>query len=96
MGDFMRRSKDDEFDPSGAGYDYARAAASGMTRDTAGHMGSVAPTTEEEKKLFGLSDESYIVLKGERHETFDKGLQGEINRGFKVKKLGSRYYSTRQ
>ena len=81
------------FDPSGEGYDDARAKEAGMERDETGHMGSVAPTTDKEKKEFNLPDESYIMLKGEKHETWDKAVQGEQERGFEVVKIGDRYYS---
>jgi hypothetical protein len=40
-----------------------------------------------------LPDEAYVILKGKSHETFDKAVKGEEERGFKVVKLGKRYYS---
>ena len=87
-----------EFDPEGSDYDYGTAKAAGMgptgdgTEENAGHWGSVADAGEA-KKTYGLPDESYVILKGKGHETFDKAVAGEAERGFNVMKFGSRYYS---
>lgn len=87
------------FDPEGTGYDYATAKAVGMgptgdgTKENAGHWGSVAMTSAGERKKYKLPEESYVILKGKNHETFDKAVTGEEERGFKVVKRGSRYYS---
>lgn len=85
------------FDPNGSGYDYARASAAGMgpdgTGEDAGHWGSVAPTTRQEQGRFGLPTDSYILLKGKDHETWQKAVNAEKERGFKVVSLGGRYYS---
>ena len=82
-----------KFDADGSGYDEARASAAGLKRDSTGHMGSVAPTTAQEREKLGLPKESYVLLKGKGHETFDKAVAGEEERGFKVVKKGDRYYS---
>lgn len=87
------------FDAESSGYDDARARAAGMTRagseagENAGHMGSVAETTPDERKRFGLPDESYILLKGRKHESWDKAVAGEEERGFQIVKRGDRYFS---
>jgi hypothetical protein len=81
------------FDPEGLGYDYKAAKNAGMERDSTGHMGSVAPVSKEDREKFSLPDNSYIILKGKKHETFDKAVKAEEDRGSKVIKLGSRYYS---
>ena len=95
----MPRKREEAFDPEGDGYDLARALAHGMTPagpeagPNAGHMGSVAETTEEEKKKFKLPAESYVLLKGKNHKTWDLAEEGERERGFKIVRRGGRYYS---
>ena len=85
------------FDPESGGYDYASARGAGMgpdgTGENAGHWGSVRQATEAERKTHGLPEESYLLLKGRSHETWDKAVSGEQERGFKVIKRGSRYFS---
>jgi|TARA_S200002703_G_scaffold136586_1_gene125969 hypothetical protein len=93
MGNVKKNMKPPEFDPEGSGYDYKEAERVGMTRDKTGHMGSVALTTKEQQLKFNLPKESYIILKGKSHETFDKAVKAEQNRGFIVKKKGNRYFS---
>lgn len=89
---------DTEFDPEGSDYDYSTAKAAGMgptgdgTDENSGHWGSVADAGDA-KKIHGLPDESYVILKGKNHETFHKAVAGEADRGFDVMKFGSRYYS---
>jgi len=58
-----------------------------------GHMGSVKPAPPEARKKYGLPEESYVLLKGRGHESWDKAVAGEEARGFRVVKRGSRYYS---
>lgn len=86
-----------KFDPEGSDYDYKTAKAAGLgptgTGENKGHWGSVTMASEAEKKKFGLPDESYVVLKGRSHETWDKAVKGEADRGFEIKKYGNRYYS---
>lgn len=85
------------FNPEGSDYDYKTATTYGMgpdgTGDNAGHWGSVAPASKGEKLKYGLPDESYILLKGKSHQTWDKAVAGEEARGFEVKKFGKRYFS---
>ncbi len=85
------------FSADGAGYDYARARQAGMSADgtgeNAGHWGSVAPTTPEEQRRYGLPKDSYVILKGKAHKTFDKAVAAEQQRGFEVVKKGDRYFS---
>ena len=87
-----------KFDPEGSDYDMESAVAAGMKpeidpEDGKPHWGSVIGTTKEEQEKYGLPEESYMLLKGKSHETWDKAVQGEAERGFRVKKFGDRYYS---
>ncbi len=86
-----------KFDPEGKDYDYKTAMAAGLgpdgTGENKGHWGSVTMASEADKKKFGLPDESYVVLKGRSHQTWDKAVKGEADRGFEIKKYGNRYYS---
>jgi len=85
------------FDPEGSDYDYKTAIANKMgpdgTGENAGHWGSVAPASRRDKLKHKLPDESYMLLKGKSHETWDKAVEGERARGFEVKKYGNRYFS---
>ena len=86
------------FDPEGSGYDMESAKSVGMKpeidpEDGLPHYGSVIETTKEQQKQYGLPEESYMLLKGKSHETWDKAVQGEAERGFRIKKFGDRYYS---
>jgi hypothetical protein len=85
------------FNPQGADYDYQTALAHGMgpdgTGENQGHWGSVAPTSDDERALHGLPEDSYVVLKGKNHPTFHKAEAAEQERGFKIVKVGDRYYS---
>jgi hypothetical protein len=88
------------FDPQGGGYDYGTARYYGMgptgTGENAGHWGSVAPASPQVTTRYGLPPESYAMLKGRQHPTWDKGVQGEVERGYKVIQRGGRYYSVPQ
>jgi len=57
------------------------------------HWGSVVPASDEDKLKYNLPEESYLLVKGKQHKTWDKAVQGEEARGFKVEKHGDRYYS---
>ena len=86
------------FNPEGTGYDMQSAKSVGMEatidpEDGLPHYGSVIETTKEQQKQFGLPEESYMLLKGKQHETWDKAVQGEADRGFRIKKFGDRYFS---
>ncbi len=85
------------FNPEGSDYDYKTAKAAGLGPDgtgvNKGHWGSVAPASAEDKRKYGLADESYVLLKGRSHKTWDLAVAGEEERGFTVKKFGNRYYS---
>lgn len=88
-----------EFDPEGTGFDMETALAAGMkpagaeAGRNAGHFGSVVPTTAGEREAFGLPLDSFLVLKGKNHPTFNKAVEAERNRGFVIKKFGNRYFS---
>lgn len=85
------------FDPEGSDYDYTTAKAAGMgpdgTGDNEGHWGSVTQTSRELRAKYNLPEESYIVLKGRAHPTWSYAVEGEAERGFKIKKYGDRYFS---
>jgi antitoxin component YwqK of YwqJK toxin-antitoxin module len=82
------------FDPEGADYDETVATRAGMQKDEAGHMGSVAQLSPEAAKQLGLPEESYLVLKGRKHPTWEQAEQAEASRGFKIiKGPGGRYFS---
>jgi hypothetical protein len=91
------QSKVVKFNPEGDGYDYETARKYGMgpdgTGENAGHWGSVAPASKEDKQKYKLPDESYVILKGRKHETWQKAVDGEQERGFEVRKFGDRYFS---
>jgi hypothetical protein len=86
-----------KFNPESEDYDYATAVEAGLgpdgTDENAGHWGSVAAASDKEKKTHGLPQDSYIVLKGRKHQTWDKAEQAEKERGAKIVKRGERYYS---
>jgi hypothetical protein len=86
-----------KFNPESEDYDYATAVAAGLGPDgtgkDAGHWGSVAAASDKEKKAHGLPKDSYVVLKGRKHETWDKAEQAEKERGARIVKRGERYYS---
>ena len=87
-----------QFDPSGVDYDYTTAIGAGMQPqqeggENKGHWGSVAPTPIQYRMDYGLPEDSYMMLKGASHPTFQMGVQGEQARGYKVIKLGDRYFS---
>lgn len=85
------------FNPQGEDYDYQTALAYGMgptgTDNNQGHWGSVAPTSDDERMLHGLPEDSYVVLKGKSHPTFHKAEAAEAERGSEIVKKGDRYYS---
>jgi len=92
------------FDPEGLGYDYETAIKSGMTpyipsmamensymsnllpeeKENIGHWGSVAAVP---------NSNSYQMLKGASHPTFPLGVAAEESLGYKVIKVGDKYYS---
>jgi hypothetical protein len=80
------------FNPQGADYDYQTARAYGMGQD-GGNWGSVAPTSDDERKLHGLPEDSYLMLKGAQHPTWGKAVEAEESRGSRIVKHGDRYYS---
>ena len=81
------------FNPQGADYDYQTARAYGMGQEDGGHWGSVARASEGERKLHGLPEDSYLMLKGAQHPTWGKAVEAETARGSKIVKHGDRYYS---
>jgi hypothetical protein len=88
---------DSKFDPEGSDYDYETAKAGGLgptgTGKNKGHWGSVTMASDAEKKLRELPSDSYVILKGRKHETWDKAEAAEKARGSEIVKRGERYYS---
>lgn len=84
---------EDIFDPESDGYDYSTAKAMGMGAGKDGHWGSVALVDKKTRKKLGLPEEAYVILKGRKHKTWDLAVAAEKDRGFKVIKFGSRYFS---
>jgi hypothetical protein len=87
-----------QFDPNSAEYDYDTAHAVGMQPqqeggENQGHYGSVAPTPMQYRMDYNLPENSYMMLKGAAHPTFQMGVQGEQDRGYQVMKFGDRYFS---
>jgi hypothetical protein len=74
----MRRRK---FNPEGSGYDYEGARKAGLKPDKTGHWGSRDPKTG-------------LIFKGRKHKTWNKTEQGELQKGYLIKKgQYGRYYS---
>jgi len=69
-----------QFDPEGSGYDYATALKYRLGPDKTGHWPSRVPQTGQ-------------ILKGQKHPTYHKTIQGEKKAGYEIKKIGDRYYS---
>lgn len=83
------------FDPEGSGYDYATAKKYGMSPGSDKHWGSRVELDAESIKKAGVPAGSGIMLKGAKHDTWDKALSGEEEAGFDViKGNDGRYYST--
>ena len=86
-----------KFNPEGSDYDYQTALAYGMgptgTGENSGHWGSVAPVSDDEAMKNEIPEDSYVVLKGKKHKTFNKAVDAENARGSKIEKHGTRYYS---
>ena len=94
MGDRMASTFDRAaFDPEGQHFDMETAQQFGMVPNEAGHYGSVVPTTKDQIRREKLPRNSYMMLKGRGHPTFDKAVEGERLRGFKIIKRSSRYFS---
>jgi GH24 family phage-related lysozyme (muramidase) len=82
-----------KFNAESSDYDINTAKTSGMTPDSSGHWGSVVDASLEDKQKYNLPDESYLILKGKKHKTWNLMEKAENERGFKVVKFGDRYYS---
>ena len=67
----LRQSNKVSFDPEGSGYDYDFAIKAGITRDATGHLPSRDP-------------KSGRILKGRKHPTFHKTVEGEKKAGFEI------------
>ena len=84
------------FDAESDGYDYDTAKRYGMgpdgTGENLGHWGSRVELNEKDRPK-DLPEGTGIMLKGAKHETWDKALKGEDDAGYDVVKRGDRYYS---
>jgi hypothetical protein len=73
-----------KFDPEGEGYDYETAQKHGITQDSTGHWPSREPNTGQ-------------ILKGAKHKTYHKTVEGEKKAGYDIQKeKDGRYYSRKQ
>ena len=69
------------FDPEGSGYDYESAKVHGLGPDRTGHWPSRVPSTG-------------LLLKGRKHETWHKTVEGEKKMKYKIRRRkNGRYYS---
>lgn len=86
-----------KFDPEGSDYDYATAKRGGLgptgTGENKGHWGSVTRASKQDRQRYKLPEDSYVVLKGRQHETWDKAEEAEKARGATIVKMGDRYFS---
>lgn len=69
-----------DFDPEGEGYDYESADKYSIVPDKAGHYQSRVPETG-------------LLLKGRKHKTWQKTVEGETEAGFLIIMKDGRYYS---
>jgi len=69
-----------KFDPEGEGYDYESAEQAGLTPDDTGHWPSREPSTG-------------LLLKGRKHPTWYKTVEGEDKAGYEIYYDKGRYYS---
>ena len=74
-----------KWNPESAGYDYRSARAAGIKADKTGHWPSRVPRGPQEG----------LILKGRKHKTWHKTVEGEKEAGYKIIKKGVRYYSTK-
>lgn len=85
------------FDPEGSDYDYETAKSAGMgpeaSGENQGHWGSVTQTRPEDRQKYGLPEDSYMLLKGRQHETWNLAEEAEKERGAEIIKRGNRYFS---
>lgn len=73
-----------KFDPEGTGYDYKTAHEAGLGPDETGHYPSRDPRTG-------------VLLKGRKHETWNKTVEGEKKMGYTIYKgEDGRYYSRKE
>lgn len=73
--------KKKKFDPEGSGFDYDTAIKSGAKPDKSGHWPSRAPNSGQ-------------LLKGHKHKTWHKTVEGEKKAGYVIYKgKNGKYYS---
>jgi len=72
-----------KFDQDGTGYDYEGAKKAGIKPDKTGHWASRDP-------------KSGLILKGRKHPTFHKTVDGEKKAGYEMYEKGGRYYSRKK
>ena len=68
------------FNPEGKDYDYRSAVKFGLKPDKTGHWPSRDP-------------KSGMLLKGRKHPTWSKTVEGEASAGFEIFQENGRYYS---
>ena len=79
------RKRNIDFDPEGSGYDYKTAEKAGLTPDSTGHWPSRDPKSGQ-------------MLKGKKHPTYSKTVEGESKMGYEIKRsvLTGKYYSNKK
>jgi hypothetical protein len=83
------------FDPKGTGYDYSSATGAGFAPGDDGHWPSRAPMPADHAELLGLPSDSGLLLKGEMHPTFQKGVYADRQLGYVLVPRGNRNYSVK-
>ena len=81
----ISKAKVPKFNPEGSGYDMKSALACGLSQDpVTGHWDSRCPSTGQ-------------LLKGKTHETWDKLVSEEKDKGFEIYKGDDgKYYSRKK
>ena len=90
-----KQQGDPAFDPQGPGYDYASARAAGFGIGEDGHWPSRAPLEPDRAEVLGLPADSGLLLKGEAHPTYAKGVEADKGLGYAVMPRGNRNYTVK-
>ena len=72
------------FNPQGRGFDDSLFEAMRLRRGPSGHAQSRVELPPSELKRLGFPEGSARVLKGRKHKSFDRAVEGEEREGFKI------------